>query len=108
MSEQNSDGGISNFRISSQSLTKENHHNFRTSDDVDIKLWPVTKLDKRNKTTSKEFDDDVMSENCDVIFIFPIYDQFGAIRKSNSRCIVCKTYGFINSNLLFYKNWKQN
>ena len=35
-----------------------------------MKLGPVTKLDKRNKTTSKKFDDDVMSKNCDVIAIF--------------------------------------
>ena len=49
-----------------------------------------------------------MSENCDVIAIFPIYGQFGAIRKPDSWRIVCKTYFFINSNLLSYKNWKQN
>ena len=35
-----------------------------------MKLGPVTKLDERNKTTSKKFDDDVMSANCDVMFIF--------------------------------------
>ena len=67
---QNSDGGISDFRMSVQSLTKENCPNFGTSDDIDMKLGPVTKLDKRNKTTSKKFDDDVMLENCDVIVIF--------------------------------------
>ena len=49
-----------------------------------------------------------MSEKCDVIDIFSIYDQFGAIPKPDSRRIVCKTYIFINSNLLSYKNWKQN
>ena len=65
---------------------------------------PVTKLDKKNKTTSKKFDDDVMSTDCDVIVIFPIYDQFGRIRKPESGRIVCKTYIFINSNLLSYKN----
>ena len=69
-----------------------------------MKLGPVTKLDKRNKTTSKKFDDDVMSENCDVIAIFPIYGQFGAIWKPDSGRIVCKTYIFINNNLLSYKN----
>ena len=69
-----------------------------------MKLGPVTKLDKRNKTTSKKIDDDVMSENCDVIAIFPIYGQFGAIWKPDSGRIVCKTYIFINSNLLSYKN----
>ena len=35
-----------------------------------MKLGPVTKLDKRNKTTSKKFDDEVISENYDVIVIF--------------------------------------
>ena len=43
-----------------------------------MKLGPVTKLDKRNKTASKKSDDDVMSENCDVIVIFPIFGHFGA------------------------------
>ena len=69
-----------------------------------MKLGPVTKLDKENKTTSKKFDDDVMSANCDVIVFPPIFSQFGAIQKPDSECIVCKTYIFINSNLLYYKN----
>ena len=38
-----------------------------------MKFGPVTKLDKKNTMTSKEFDDDVMSENFDVIVVFPIY-----------------------------------
>ena len=38
-----------------------------------MKLGPVTKLDKKNKTTSKNFDDDVNSEDCDVIVIFPFF-----------------------------------
>ena len=52
-----------------------------------------------------------MSKNCDVIAIFPIYSQFGAIRKPGSGPTVCKTLIFnifINSNLLSYKKWKQN
>ena len=69
-----------------------------------MKTGPVTKLDKRNKMTSKKFDDEVISENCGVIAIFPIYGQFGAIRKPDSGCIVCKTYIFIKSDLLSYKN----
>ena len=68
-----------------------------------MKLGPVTKLNKRKKVTSKKFANDVMSANCDVIFIFPIYCQFGAIRKSDSGCMVCNTYIFINSKLLSYK-----
>ena len=43
-----------------------------------------------------------MSENCDVTVIFWIYGQFGAIRKPDSGRRVCKTYVFINSNLLSY------
>ena len=75
---QNSDRGISDFRISGQSVIKENCHNSGTSDDIDLKL------DKRNKTISKKFDGDVVSVNCDVIVIFPIYGQFGAIRKAEN------------------------
>ena len=60
-----------------------------------MKLGPVTKLYKRNKTMSKKFDDDFMSGNCDFIVIFPIYNPFGAIRKPHSGRIVCKTYVFI-------------
>ena len=45
-----------------------------------------------------------MPENCDVIAIFSIYDQFGAIQKRDSGRIFSKTYIFINSNLSSYKN----
>ena len=69
-----------------------------------MKLGAVTKFDKRNKRTSKTFDDNVMSENCNVIVIFPVYGLFGVIRKSNSECTVCKTY----VNPLSYKNIKQH
>ena len=37
-----------------------------------MKLGPVTKLDKRNTTTSKKFDDGVLPANHDVMVIFPI------------------------------------
>ena len=49
-----------------------------------------------------------MSANSDVIVFFPIFGQFAAIQKLDSRRMVCKIYIFINSNLLSYKNWKQN
>ena len=50
-----------------------------------------------------------MTTNCDVIDIFPIYGQFIAMRKPDSGRIVYKIYIFIYySNLLSYKNWKQN
>ena len=83
---------------------KKSCHNSRTSDDIDMKPGPVTKLDKRKKGTSKKFDNEFISENCDVIFIFSIYGQFGEIRKPDSRGKACKRYGFIKSNLLSYKN----
>ena len=95
---------ISNFWISGRSLIIENSHNSGTSNDIDMKLRPVTKLDSRNKTMSKNIDSGVMSANCDVTDIFLIYGQFGAIWKPDSGRIVCKTYIFINSNLLSYKN----
>ena len=72
-----------------------------------MKLGPVTKPDKWNKTTSKKFNNDAISPNCDVV-IFPIYSQFGATQKSDSGRIVGKTYIFIISSLLPYKTWKQN
>ena len=68
-----------------------------------MKPGPVTKLDKRNNTPLKKFDDEVMSESCNIIVIFSIYGQFGAFQKPDSRCRICKTYVFINSNLLSYK-----
>ena len=50
-----------------------------------------------------------MSENCNVIAVFPVYGWFGAIWKpDDSGRIVRKIYIFINSNLLSYQNWKQN
>ena len=59
-----------------------------------MKLGPVTKLDKRNTTMSKN-DDGVMSVSYDVIVIFSIYDQFGAIPKPDCRRMVCNFYIFL-------------
>ena len=57
---------------------------------------------------AKNIDDIFLLENCDTIVIFLIYDQFGAIQKPDPERIVSKTQTYINSNLLFYKSWKQN
>ena len=84
---------ISDFWVSGQPLIKGNFHNSRTIDDIDMQLGLLTKLD-RNKTTSKKFDH-VMSKNCDAIVIFPIYRQFEAIRKPDSRCIVWNNLYFL-------------
>ena len=69
-----------------------------------MKLGPVTKLDKGNKTTSKKIDDDVTSKNCDAIVIFWIFHQFRTIRRPDYGRRVRKIYVFINSNLLSHKN----
>ena len=53
-----------------------------------MKLGPVTKLDKRNKTS--KIDVDVMSEKCDAIVIFWIFGQFGAVWRPDSRHRICK------------------
>ena len=107
---QNLNGGIFDFQVSSQSLINEISLNSRTSNDIDMKLGPVTKLEKRNLWTSKNFDDDVMSLTYDVIVTFPIYVQFGAEQSGSwiPERMVFKTYICIKSNLLSYKNWKQN
>ena len=65
-----------------------------------MKLISVTKLDMRNTESSKKYDNNVMSANCDVIVIFPIHDQFGAIQKLDSGRKACKI--FIKSSLLSY------
>ena len=64
-----------------------------------MKLGLETKLNKRNKTTSKKFDD-VISGSCDVIAIFPIYGQFGAIQKADFGRVVCKV--MLSLNVTFY------
>ena len=69
-----------------------------------MKLRTVTKLDKRNKKMSKNIDNDVMLENCDVIVIFWIFGQLGAVWRPDSGYRVCRSYVFSNSNLLPYKN----
>ena len=53
------------FLISGQSFIKENCHNSRTIGDIDMKFGPITKFDKRNKTSGK-FDDEIMLENCGI------------------------------------------
>ena len=88
---QNSSEGISDFRISLSILyITENCHNSRANHDIDMKLGTVTKPNKRNMVTSKKLTM-TMSTNYDVIVIFPIYGQIGAIRKPDSGRMVCKT-----------------
>ena len=50
---QNSDGTISDFQISGQAFIEENCHNSRTSNDIDVKLELVTKLEKKTRQYQK-------------------------------------------------------
>ena len=50
----NVDEGISDFRISGQSLINENCHNSRTSLNTDMKPGPVTKFDKTTLTSCRK------------------------------------------------------
>ena len=69
-----------------------------------MKLGPVTKLDKRNKTMSKRIYVDVMSENYDAIVIFQIFGKWGAIRRPDPGHRVCKSYVVSNRIHLSYNN----
>ena len=105
--EQNSDVDTSYFRIPGQALIKENCHNSRTSDDIDMKVGPVTKLYKKNKTTSKKL---AMKSCLQIVTswsFLSVYDQFWAIQKLDSGHRV-SNYLFVYGNLLSNKNWKQN
>ena len=51
-------------------FTNKSCHKSRTSDDIDVKLRPVTKLDKGNTTTLKEFDSNTVSTNYHTSVIF--------------------------------------
>ena len=56
-----------------------------------MKVGAATNHDKRNKSTSKKFDTEVMSKNCDVIVIFRIFGKFGAVRRPDSEHRVWKS-----------------
>ena len=73
-----------------------------------MKLGPLPKLEKWNTMTLKNFDNDVMLGNYDVIFNFEIYGRFGAIQKLDSRCMVHDFQFSINNDLLSNERWKQN
>ena len=103
---QNPDEGISDFRIPDQSCKNENYHDYITTHDNDMKVGPVTAIEKKKRGNDKKVDDDVMLANCDVIVFCPIYGQFAVIRKPDFGHMVCKTYISINSNCLSYKTWK--
>ena len=61
-----------------------------------MKLGPVTKLDKRNKTKSKKVDNDIMPTNYDVIF-FSIFGQFFDLRSVKLIFLLTVTFYLIKT-----------
>ena len=70
--EKDDDHDNSDLRILGQSLIKGSSHNYRTSDNIDMKLRSVTKLDKRNKTIQKK----LMMTSCRKIVTSLLFLQF--------------------------------
>ena len=70
--------------MSGQSLIEENCHNSRASDDIDMKLEPVSKLDKKNKTTQKKIDNDVMSK---IVTSSPFFAFLSNLEQSGGRIL---------------------
>ena len=71
----------------------KNDHNSRISHDIDMKLAPVAKLDKRNTSTSKNFDDEGMSANCDQVMTDL---QSSDSHQQNSRALRVLPYKVLN------------
>ena len=64
-----------------KSFTNKNCLNSKISNNIDMKLEPLSKLEMENTMTSKEFEYDGMWANYDVIIILPIYHQSEAIQR---------------------------
>ena len=66
----------------------------------------LSKVEKRNVIKSKKCDNDILSTHYEVIFIFIflIYDQFGAIRKLDAGCKIHNIQFFINNSFLSNKS----
>ena len=83
---------------------KENCHNSRTSDDIDMKLAPVTKLDKRNKTTSKK--KLTLTPNWKIVTLLSFFGFLTNLEQSRGRISdteSAKVIFFSNCNLLPFR-----
>ena len=103
----NLDGGISDFQISSQSLIKKNCYNSRTSNDIDIKLGPVIKLNKKNTVTLKK----LTMMSCRQIVMSLLFSQFMAnLEQSGGRTPDAWSVkvAFSLAAIFYFKNSKQN
>ena len=104
---QNSDGAIYDFQVSQQSFINKNCHNSRSSTDIDMKLKPVTKLEKRNTPTSKKNNkknkkkNKLMMMSCwQIVSSLSFFWSMANLEQSES-------WFFINSKRSSYKNVKQ-
>ena len=97
--EQNVDGGISDFRISSQSFINKNCPNSRTSYDTDIKHGTVTKLDKRNTAIPKK----LTTTSCQQIVTYLSFFQF-MVNLEQSRSQIFDAWSIKHTFTLSHKN----
>ena len=79
-----------------------------TSDDTDMKLGPVTKIEKRNTATSKELTVTSCRQIMTPASLVLIHGWFGTLGNLDYGGIDYNSYIFINSSLLYYKNQKRN
>ena len=79
---QNSDEGISHFLISGQSHIKESCQNSTISDDNDMKLGPVTKLDKTNKTTQEDL---MLTSSRKIVTSLPFFGFLANLEQSQGQ-----------------------
>ena len=70
-----------------------------------MKLGAETELNKRNKTTSKKFDDEIMSANFEAMVIFSIYANLEQSRRWIPD-VGCIKLTIFNSYLLLKKHKK--
>ena len=97
--EQNVDGGISDFRISSQSFINKNCPNSRTSYDTDINHGTVTKLDKRNTAIQKK----LTTTSCQQIVTYLSFFQF-MVNLEQSRSQIFDAWSIKHTFRLSHKN----
>ena len=71
-----------------KSLTNKHSFNYKTSNGIDMKLGPLSKLGKRNIMTSRTFDNDLIRVNYGAIFILQIFGEFASIWKPHSGRII--------------------
>ena len=72
---------ISDLQISDQPLTKENYRDSKTSNQIDMKLGPVTKFDKKNVETSENM---TMTSCWKILMSLSFYQFMANLEKSGN------------------------